>query len=260
MWNHIQNIQFTAFIANADFPEIMHKVTDGYIDGQRLLFEANSSFYIIDLGNYLTHNGFSDDWCRRYGIDSTPYYFHKRGAEWFYSNQGVPKGQGFMRLGIYVIQEGEYKFNVGENTWKAQYHEGSDENQPDRPNENQYKLGHGVYKSATLTGVYVWEGLFNMPDIKVGWHHYTHKALDSEGNQTNEDVNVFESEQLYDFSGLGEWLYEYNNSTYRYTEDLPEGSFIMENENEDTLNMTFVALTSIIKDKWKFDGGAQIVD
>lgn len=255
MWVYEKNLNYTALIQSPSFPEVLYKITECWLKGGLILFAAKGAYFILAKNDSINGGFFNDFGYKSVNVigQITRTRYYKSGATWVL-NQGIPEGQKFVKIKNTTCQVGEYFYNQSSKKWVAQIATNSDP-VADIPQEKL--VSAELYKSSSLTGVYKWQSTDTVKaDLKVGWHYYTHKELDGEGNPTQTDIDVYESLQL---NGTpSRWSYTYKGIIYYYFGELPESDFIMQSR-ENILNMSYVSLTSLNKSVWKFDTGAQIV-
>lgn len=267
MWGYSPNTNKHIFINNDDF-DLVHFIEDCYRNtenSRQLLFEFSGSWYIATIPNDINKMRFdgSFDYIVRdnmQGYNSAN--VTKDGGKWIAYGNNAKKGIKWKLLvspigsRFDVLVRSSYELDVNASEFKPyQIASGSDDlSDLVAP---FIRMGDNVYKSSTMLGAYSWQGEDAKDDIIIGYHSYTHKAIDSNGNQTNEDVAVIETENLI---GSGSnWRYVYQSKTYAYTGELPLSNFTM-TSGEDSLNMVYIELIQLDKNIVMFDGGAQIVE
>lgn len=258
MFSYERDINMTILvnINNAEC-SIVH-ISECYRENNKILFENSGSYYIYDpsFGGwpqyYVFELGFSLDISFSYGSG----YMRFNGSTWVYAAAFKSLTRKFVKIDGVEYQKGHYLYDYTSKQFIAQIEAHSD---PVDPYSFEIeKNTRSLYKSANLLGVYEWQGYGTQTDITVGWKKYKHKATDSEGNQTSDDVFVTETIGLNEYSS-NVWKYKYKGDEYTYSGELSLDDFEMVC-NEKTINMLYVELTSLKKDICKFDGGAQNVD
>ena len=256
MWIFRKDINKTIAIKNDEF-DLIHTIVDGYINNEfenSILFEANGSWYIaVDIDDNLI--GYSDSLVLENPLNGQNIYVYYNGVIWIeYSYHPEKKWKKYDTQ----ISLGNYFLDLIDNKLKPYLVESSSDSLGTEYDRPVNRRGAELYKSPSQTGVYEFIDTGQKDDIIVGWKHYTHKAIDSIGNQTTIDVDVYESLELKEVS-LNNWVYIYNSTQYNYIGELTSSNFTMTSENGD-LSMSFVDYVDLNKDILHYDGGAQIVD
>ena len=233
-----------------------------------ILFNKASSWYIADLESDIDDLGFDNDYFANVAFTNQGRVYKENG-DWILnrgytndlrSNSPIWKkseAKGFFNSDVIAIGS-KFKLNQPSMEWEP-WPVADDSEDLSSYNFGFASIGESVYKSSSKLGVYKWQGSGTKADIIVGYRKYTHKAIDAEGNQTNEDVEVIETSSLVEETA-NNWIYTYNGVRYKYSGELPLNNFAMTSDDSKTLQMNYVGLTTLVKGVNIFDGGAQIVD
>ena len=267
MWVYFADVKKTFLMKNADF-DLVHTINGAWIleSEKKILFEYQNSYYIIDFSQKSDGEdlGFSNQIISRYkqGAFTISRTFTKKQDGWItvigidgadipwkkiIKDNGNPStsiGKGY-RIDTSINKIVPYPVVLGSEPLTEFY-------------KDFDRKGYEVWKSNTLTGEYTWQGEDVVDSILVGWHKFTHKALDSEGNQTNEDVVVFQGKQLIEIS-TDNWSYIYNGVIYSYSGILDQSNILM-SSGSGSISLNFDELVEYNSNVIIFDGGAQIVD
>lgn len=246
MWIFQKDILKTFAVKDEEF-DLIHKAIDGWISydyPQHLLFEANGSFYIANNVNsgYL---GFNNVICVNSAYGTYPLSYN--GSQWIWYT--VQKDQQWFKKGIQTTV-GNFYFDLSNNTFKP-FNIKSGSDAIANPTAIYNRQGAELYKSNTLLGTYVWDGLGSRDDIVVGYRKYKHIFEST-------DYFATETLELLELSA-NNWQYIFQGVTYSYSGELPLENFTM-TSSEGDLNMIYQELVTITRDILHFDGGAQIVD
>lgn len=251
MWIYERDLNRTLLVELESVKGVVLKISECYRLDDKILFERSGAYYIYEennpntkplvFSNYINGRFYSE-------------YIIISGSELLLIKNNTKFPKKFVVLDTTRCQEGYYKYNHSTDKWDAQIESHSD---PVDSVDNNYEFQQ-LYKSTTLLGSYQWQGEGSENDIKVGWKKYKHKAIDSEGNQTNEYINVVESVGLTE-SSYNQWRYTYQGVEYSYAGEISNEDFTMTNEEEE-ISMEYVAYISLSKPVFNFDGGAQVVD
>lgn len=252
MWIDTPLLQKYLLMLNSDF-DLVHFIDGGYLGSNehlgKILFANAGSFYIVEVG--VDQLGFSFD----YSAGSSQ-RFRKVGSDWILNRTTFSVDMFWKKIGSAVFSSDCYKIDIAANKIIPF---------PVAPNSESLssfessftRQGKDVWKNNDMTGSFVWQGSGVVDNIIVGWRKYTHKELDSEGSETSNNIDVFESIGLIEQSS-NNWVYTYKSKIYTFNGALPLSNFIM-TSGEDDLNMTYIELTQLEKSVWNFDGGAQVV-
>ena len=269
MWYNVPLLKSTITSKNEDLPLIL-QVSGGYIGysnilGRALLFEHESNWYIIQtiagLSSYRL--GFFED---IYVDINAPFYMYKEGSRFLAKKYSYRSSSEKWKRIKFTNIDGEeeeltsvgrlYELDESSKLLKPYNIATGSESLADL-NIQFVRGGNDVYKSSTKLGVYEWQGEEEEDDIIVGWRHYTHKAIDSEGNQTAEDINVYEQEGLQ--GSKSSWRYSYNGVNYFYNYELPLLDFYMTGSEDKKIKMNYVKLSERQKKQWHTESGATYV-
>jgi hypothetical protein len=273
MWVNQLSINKHIFINHDDF-DIIHFIQDGWrsddlSDVNLILFEYNLSWYIADLQDNASDMGFNSDFFANANSQNKGRVY-KDGSDWlldrgFSSVSGhlstIWKKSEALSGGTFNARALGNRFKLNQSTmiWEP-YPVATGSLSLSEYNFSFVDVGQSVYKSNTQLGTYAWQGEGVKDDIIVGYRKYSHKAIDSEGNQTNEDVIVTQSVNLINYV-VNRWRYDYQGKSYFYKEQvLPLSNIEMETTTGEKLQMTYIELITLKKQVDIFDGGAQIVD
>lgn len=246
MWVFRKDIFRTIAIKDSEF-NLIHNVVDGWQNTDfpdHLLFEANGVSYIAaDVNN--SKLGFNNTVLAK--IPNKEFFqLRFNGSQWIRythnKNETWKKSEGITRDGNWFADLSDDKLKPFD------IESGSELITREKVFERQ---GSELYKSNTLLGNYIWQGLGLRDDIFVGKRKYKHILED-------DDFFAVESVELILISGG--WSYDFNGLEYTFdSSDLPLGNFTM-TSGDESINMIFIEIITVIKNVMHYDGGAQIVD